>query len=72
MAEPIKIDAPSFSLEEYRSFGMSALLGSTTDCLDVVASFSSSGGSEAVSSLLSVPNDDSGMFLVISYCPVYF
>ena len=33
--------------------------------LDVVVSFSSSGGSEAVSSLLSVPNDDSGMFLVM-------
>ena len=34
--------------------------------MDVVASFSSSIGSEAVSSLLTVPNDDSGTFLVIS------
>ena len=33
--------------------------------LDVVVSFSSSSGSETVSSLLSVPNDDSGMFLVM-------
>ena len=33
--------------------------------MDVLVSFSSSSGSEAVSSLLSVPNDDSGMFLVM-------
>ena len=33
--------------------------------LDVVVSFSSSSGSETVSSLLSVPNDDSGMFSVM-------
>ena len=33
--------------------------------MDVVVSFSSSSGSEAVSSLLTVPNDGSGIFLVI-------
>ena len=33
--------------------------------MDVVVSFSSSSGSEAVSSLLIVPNDDSGILSVI-------
>ena len=33
--------------------------------IDVVVSFSSSSGSEAVSSLLTVPNDDSGILSVI-------
>ena len=33
--------------------------------MDVLVSFPSSSGSEAVSSLLTVPNDDSGIFLVV-------
>ena len=40
--------------------------------MDFVVSFSSSSGSEAVSSLFAVPGDGSGILSVISHCPVWF